>query len=72
MTVQGKTQTMTMTRWAVLPLTLLLLLMQGCGHAPKREHPIPVRVSEIAGISVFRAFNNYLQAFHDACVCLES
>jgi len=42
MLVQGKTQTMTMTRWTVLSLTLLLLLMQGCGHAPKRENPIPV------------------------------
>ncbi len=61
MVVQGKTQNTKLARWGVMSLALLLVLMQGCGHAPKREHPIPVDKidqAQIPGVDLARMWGD--------------
>lgn len=58
---QGKIQNKTLACWGVLSLALLLVLMQGCGHAPKREHPIPVDKidqAQIPGVDLARMWGD--------------
>jgi hypothetical protein len=50
MMVPGKTQSTALARWGTLSLALLLVLVQGCGHAPQRQHPIPPDMIEKAKI----------------------